>query len=163
MPSIILLMGVAGSGKSTVGRLLADTLGWPFYDADDFHPRPNIDKMQQGIPLTDEDRWPWLQAIRAAMDACLARQSSAVLTCSALKQAYRDVLLRDNDAVTLVYLRGSYALLAQRLAARQGHFMPQALLASQFAILEEPQGGLSIDVANPPEVLVATIRRALHL
>jgi gluconokinase len=160
---IVILMGVAGSGKTTVGRLLASALGWRFYEGDDFHPRPNIDKMQHGIPLTDDDRWPWLQALRQVIDACQAQGSSAVLACSALKQIYRDYLIQGCDEVKLVYLQGSYDLLCQRLAQRRGHFMPAGLLTSQFATLEEPQQGLSVDVAPPPEVLVAAIRQALQI
>jgi gluconokinase len=160
---IILLMGVAGSGKTTVGRLLASALGWRFYEGDDFHPRANIDKMQRGIPLTDDDRWPWLQALKKAIDACLMQGTDAVLACSALKQTYRDYLIHSRDEVKLVYLKGSYALLSQRLAQRQGHFMPKALLASQFDTLEEPQQGLIVDVASTPETLVAVIRQALQV
>ena len=160
---IVILMGVAGSGKTTVGRLLASALGWRFYEGDDFHPHPNIDKMQRGIPLTDADRWPWLQALREVIDACQAQGSSAILACSALKQTYRDYLMQGCDEVKVVYLKGSYDLLYQRLAQRRGHFMPAGLLTSQFATLEEPQQGLSFDVATPPEVLVAAIRQALQV
>ena len=138
---IVILMGVAGSGKTTVGRLLASALGWRFYEGDDFHPRANIDKMQRGIPLTDDDRWPWLQALRQVIDACQAQGTSAVMACSALKQTYRDYLMHGCDEVKLVYLKGSYALLYQRLAQRRGHFMPAGLLTSQFATLEEPCRG----------------------
>jgi gluconokinase len=160
---IILLMGVAGSGKTTVGRLLASELGWRFYEGDDFHPRANIDKMQRGMPLTDDDRWPWLQALRDVIDACLAQGTSAVMACSALKQTYRDYLIRGRDEVKLVYLKGSYDLLSQRLAQRQGHFMPKELLASQFATLEEPQQGLIVDAAITPEALVGLIRKGLQV
>jgi gluconokinase len=160
---IIILMGVAGSGKTTVGQLLASDLGWRFYEGDDFHPQANIDKMQRGIPLTDTDRWPWLQALRHVLDGCLAQGTSAVMACSALKQTYRDYLMHGCDEIKLVYLQGSYDLLSQRLAQRQGHFMPKALLASQFATLEEPQQGLLVDVANTPEALVAVIRQALRV
>jgi gluconokinase len=160
---IILLMGVAGSGKTTVGRLLASELGWRFYEGDDFHPRANIDKMQRGIPLTDDDRWPWLQALKEVIDACLAQGTSAVMACSALKQTYRDYLRHGHDEVKLVYLKGSYDLLSQRLAQRQGHFMPQELLASQFATLEEPRQELIVDVSNAPETLVAIIRQVLQV
>ena len=160
---IIVLMGVAGSGKTTAGRLLASELGWRFYEGDDFHPRANIDKMQHGMPLTDDDRWPWLQALREVIDACLAQGTSAVMTCSALKQTYRDYLIHGRDAVKLVYLKGSYGLLSQRLAQRQGHFMPRELLASQCATLEEPQQGLFVDAAATPEALVAVIRKALQV
>ena len=160
---IIILMGVAGSGKTTVGRLLASELGWCFYEGDDFHSRANIDKMRRGMPLTDDDRWPWLQALRDVLDACLAQGTSAVMTCSALKQTYRDYLIRDWHEVKLVYLKGSYALLFQRLAQRQGHFMPRELLTSQFTTLEEPQQGLSVDASDAPEALVTVIRKALQM
>ena len=160
---VIILMGVSGSGKTTVGRLLARALGWQFYEGDDFHPPANIEKMQQGRPLTDDDRRPWLAALRAVIDRCSAQGTNAVLGCSALKQSYRDYLIRDHPEVTLVYLKGSYDLLSQRLAQRQGHFMPRDLLTSQFATLEEPQQGVIVDVANAPAVLVAEIRQALQL
>jgi gluconokinase len=160
---LVILMGVAGSGKTTVGRLLASKLGWRFYEGDDFHPRANIDKMQRGMPLTDDDRWPWLQALRDVIDTCLVQGTSAVMACSALKQTYRDYLIHGRDEVKLVYLKGSYDLLSQRLAQRQGHFMPKELLASQFATLEEPQQGLIVDVSNAPETLVAVIRQALQM
>jgi carbohydrate kinase (thermoresistant glucokinase family) len=160
---VIILMGVSGSGKTTVGRLLASQLGWQFYEGDDFHPQANIDKMQQGIPLTDDDRWPWLAALRAVIDLCSAQGTNAVLVCSALKQSYRDYLMRDHHEITLVYLKGTYDLLYQRLAQRQGHFMPKDLLISQFATLEEPQQGLTVDVANAPERLVAEVRQALQV
>jgi gluconokinase len=160
---IVILMGVAGSGKTTVGRLLASALGWRFYEGDDFHPRANIDKMQRSVPLTDDDRWPWLQALRQVIDACQAQGTSAVMACSALKQTYRDYLMHGCDEVKLVYLKGSYDLLSQRLAQRRGHFMPAGLLTSQFATLEEPQQGLSVDVSTAPEVLVAAIRQALQV
>jgi gluconokinase len=160
---IIILMGVAGSGKTTVGRLLASELGWRFYEGDDFHPRANIDKMQRGIPLTDDDRWPWLQALKEVIDACLVQGTSAVMACSALKQTYRDYLMHGRDEVKLVYLKGSYDLLSQRLAQRQGHFMPKELLASQFATLEEPQQGLIVDAAITPEALVGLIRKGLQV
>ncbi|HEY7495514.1 MAG TPA: gluconokinase [Candidatus Tectomicrobia bacterium] len=160
---IILLMGVAGSGKTTVGRLLARALGWRFYEGDDFHPPANVDKMQRGMPLTDDDRWPWLQALKEVIAACLAQGTSAVMACSALKQTYRDYLINCRDEVKPVYLKGSYDLLSQRLAQRQGHFMPRELLASQFATLEEPRQGLIVDVDNAPETLVAVIRQALRV
>jgi gluconokinase len=160
---IAILMGVAGSGKTTVGRLLASELGWRFSEGDDFHPRANIDKMQRGIPLTDDDRWPWLQALREVIDICLVQGTSAVMACSALTQTYWDYRIGDRDEVKLVYLKGTYDLCYQRLAQRQGHFMPKELLTSQFATLEEPQQGLIVDAADTPEALVAVIRKALQV
>jgi gluconokinase len=158
---IIILMGVSGSGKTTIGQRLAQALGWPFYDGDQFHPQANIAKMQQGIPLTDEDRWPWLHALRVQIAAWLQQGVSAVLACSALKQAYREYLLIDETQVKLVYLKGDYDLIHARLAQRHGHFMPPELLASQFAALEEPEQGVSVDIKHPPETIVALIRQRL--
>jgi gluconokinase len=158
---IIILMGVSGSGKTTIGERLARVLGWPFYDGDQFHPPANVAKMQQGMPLTDEDRWPWLQALRAHIETCIHQGISAVLACSALKQAYRECLVLDEAEVKLVYLQGDYDLISERLAQRQGHFMPPGLLASQFAALEEPEQGVAVDIGHPPETIVALIREQL--
>ena len=158
---VIILMGVSGSGKTTIGQRLAHELGWPFSDADQFHPQANIAKMHQGIPLTDEDRWPWLQALRAHIVTCVQQGVLAVLACSALKQAYRDSLMVDEAAVRLVYLRGDFDLIRDRLAKRQGHFMPPELLASQFAALEEPAQGVIVDITPPPATIVALIRQQL--
>src|SRR5215470_396542 len=151
---IIILMGVSGSGKTTIGQRLAEALVWPFYDGDQFHPQANVAKMQQGIPLTDEDRWPWLQALRAHIATCIQQGVSAVLTCSALKQVYRDYLLIDETQVQLVYLKGDYDLIHARLAQRHGHFMPPELLASQFAALEEPERAVVVDIGHPPDTTV---------
>jgi len=158
---VIILMGVSGSGKTTIGQRLAQALGWPFYDGDQFHPRANVDKMQQGMPLTDEDRWPWLQALRAHIETCIQQAVSAVLACSALKQVYRDYLRIDEAEVKLVYLKGDYDLIHERLAQRHGHFMPPGLLASQFAALEEPERAVVVDIGPPPEAIVALIRQQL--
>ncbi|MGP0093730.1 MAG: gluconokinase [Xanthobacteraceae bacterium] len=131
-------MGVSGSGKTTIGALLADRLHWEFEDGDRFHPRSNIDKMRAGIPLTDEDRASWLRAITERIDDIPGRGGHAVVACSVLKRRYRNVLIDGRRDVRLVYLQGSEALIARRLAARRGHFMPQSLLHSQFEALEEP-------------------------
>ncbi|HTQ30148.1 MAG TPA: gluconokinase [Opitutaceae bacterium] len=160
---IILLMGVAGSGKTTVGRRLATGLGWSFADADDFHPPANIAKMSAGIPLTDGDRAPWLAAIRDHVEACLARGENAVVTCSALKESYRRIIVVDPARVKLVHLRGDFDLLLRRLDRRRDHFMKKDLLQSQFAALEPPREALVLDVARPPEKLVADIRAAFGL
>ena len=156
----IVLMGVTGSGKSTVGRGLARELGWRFYDADDFHPAANVEKMSRGVPLDDRDRAPWLEALRELVRACVARGEGAVLACSALKERYRDYLLVDED-VKLVYLKGDYELIRARLDNRQGHFMNASLLDSQFAALEEPGRALTIDVSSPPAEIIRTIRDGL--
>lgn len=158
-PRVILIMGVAGSGKTTVGRLLAQTLGWRFTDADDFHPPANVAKMTSGVALTDEDRAPWLAALRAHLDARLLAGENAVVACSALKQAYRDVLIADPGRVKLVHLHGSRALLHERLSGRTGHFMKPALLDSQLAELEPAAAALVADIAAPPADIVATILR----
>jgi gluconokinase len=161
---ILLLMGVAGSGKTTIGRLLADDLGWRFYDADDFHPPANVAKMAAGSPLNDADRAPWLRALRTRVETSLASGENAIIGCSALKAAYRAILQPDpTEPIRLVYLRGSPELLAQRLDNRAGHFMKPGMLASQLAALEEPRDALIADIALPPAELVAHIRRNLGL
>lgn len=162
-PMVIIVMGVAGSGKTTVGQALAATLGWSFRDADDFHPAANVAKMSAGQPLTDADRAPWLAAIRAHIDQNLARGSHAVVTCSALKEAYRAQLVADPARVKLVHLTGTPELLAARIAGRTDHFMKPAMLASQLAALEPPRDALAIDIAPSPATIVAEIRRALSL
>ena len=138
MPTALLVMGVSGSGKSTAGESLAVELGWPFRDADSFHPAANVAKMSAGIPLTDDDRWPWLDAIAAWIDARRATATPGIVSCSALKRSYRRILLDGRPDVRLVYLQGDKPLIAGRMARRTGHFMPPALLDSQFATLEEP-------------------------
>jgi gluconokinase len=158
---IILLMGVQGSGKTTVGRALAERLTWRFADADEFHPPENIAKMAAGKPLDDADRAPWLAAIRAEIDRTLANGSNLVLTCSALKEKYRRQLL--TDGVALVYLRGSEALIAARLEGRAGHFAKLDLLKSQFADLEEPANALSIDVSQGVAEIITEITDSLKL
>jgi gluconokinase len=161
---IILLMGVAGSGKTTLGRLLAADLGWPFYDADDFHPPANVAKMAAGTPLTDEDRAPWLHALRTRIETSLAANENAILGCSALKAAYRRILQPvPTEPIRFVYLRGTPELLAQRLADRPGHFMKPGMLASQLSTLEEPADALIADISLPPEKLVAHIRQHLAI
>jgi len=160
---VIVLMGVAGSGKTTIGQQLAAELGWPFADADQFHPSANVAKMSAGQPLNDTDRAPWLAAIRAYIDAHVAAGNSAIVTCSALKQRYRDVLIGDRAHVKLVYLKGSRDVLWSRISSRQGHFMKPAMLESQLATLEEPADALVVDVAGAPEEIIPAIRRGLSL
>ncbi len=156
-------MGVAGSGKTTIGRALAASLGWSFRDADDFHPPANITKMGAGRPLDDADRAPWLAAIRAQIDGLLAHHQDGVVTCSALKESYRTLLGVDPARVKLVHLTGDPALLAARLASRRDHFMGPGMLASQLAALEPPHDALTVDIAAPPAIIVSQIRRALSL
>lgn len=160
---IIVLMGVAGCGKTTVGRLLAAELGWGFRDADDFHPPANIAKMSRGQPLTDADRAPWLAALRRQIEDCLGRDSHAVVACSALKESYRRKLLVEPLRVKLVYLTGDPALLEQRLRQRRDHFMKPGMLASQFAALEPPADALTVDIAAEPAEIVRRIRAAFSL
>jgi len=164
-PLIVLVMGVAGSGKTTVGHALATELGWEFRDADEFHPPANVKKMSAGIPLTDEDREPWLETIRATMDEMLRRDESGVITCSALKQRYRDKLLGGAHAAgkKLVYLRGSRELLWKRISSREHHFMKPEMLDSQLAALEEPVDALTTDIAPAPSQIVAEIQKGLGL
>ncbi len=162
-PAVVLLMGVAGSGKTTIGLQLAAELGWSFRDADDFHPPENVAKMSSGMPLTDRDRAPWLSAIRAHIEAVLARGESAVVTCSALKEAYRAAAIPPGGRVKLVHLAGDFHLILQRMNARQGHFMKPEMLQSQFATLEAPAQALTVDIARTPGEIVREIRRQLAL
>ena len=159
---VVVLMGVAGSGKTTVGRLLAERTGATFYDADDFHPRANVEKMRGGVPLTDEDRTPWLEALRSLVASCLERGERAVLACSALKEKYRERLLVD-ERVKFVYLKGDYELIEQRLKNRSGHFMKREMLDGQFATLEEPRKALHVEVDASPEEIVEAIKDGLGL
>lgn len=160
---IVLVMGVSGAGKSTVGRLLADALGAVFLEADDFHPPANVERMRAGTPLEDRDRRPWLDALAAAIDAEAAEGRPVVVACSALKRAYRERLLgRHAGRARVVHLRGDPALIAGRLEGRSGHYMPPALLPTQIAALEPPEDALAVDVGAPPEVLVDGIVRALR-
>jgi len=158
-----LIMGVAGSGKTTVGVMLAERLGredstrWEFLDADHYHPPANIAKMAAGLPLTDADRAPWLEALHDQLAATLQAGGHPVLACSALKQAYRDQLLEGLPGIVTVYLKGSYEVIWERMAARQGHYMLPAMLRSQFEALEEPEGALVVDVELPPEKIVDRI------
>jgi gluconokinase len=158
---IVMVMGVTGSGKTTVGALLAKRLDWEFADADDFHSAANKDKMHRGIALTDADRMPWLAAIHDKLAQTSAAQRSLVLACSALKQSYRDKISNGLD-VRLVYLKGSYELIDEHLRARKGHFADDKILAAQFADLEEPTDAIVIDVSEQPAQIVDRICRELE-
>ena len=162
---MIIIFGVSGAGKTTVGKLLARELGWRFMEADDFHPAANIEKMRGGHPLTDEDRWPWLDCLRKQIERSLSGGENAVLACSALKRVYRD-RLRVSDEVKFVFLRGDHALVEKQLRSRHGHFMDANLLQSQFDDLEEPQPDenvLTIELGRTPEEIVERIEAKLNL
>lgn len=163
-PSVLVLMGVSGSGKSTVALMLAHRLNWIFEEGDWFHPPSNIEKMHSGVPLTDEDRWPWLHGIAAWIDATRRAGNHGIIACSALKRVYRDILVGDRPDVRLVYLKGDRDLIARRLAARDAHFMPPSLLDSQFASLEEPQPdehAIVVSIVPHPREIVEEVVKQL--
>ena len=153
----VILMGVSGSGKTTVGNALSERLGWPFYDGDDYHPAENVAKMSQGIPLTDADRWPWLDYLGGLLRGHLEAGESVLLACSALKQSYRDRLVDGLSGVMFVHLRGDFNLLNARMLARRGHYMKAEMLRSQLETLEEPRDALVIEVDQAPEAIVEQI------
>jgi gluconokinase len=164
-PVVAVVMGVSGSGKTTVAVLLAAALGCQFQEGDDLHPAANVAKMHGGTPLTDADRWPWLQKIAEEIDGWCARGESGVMTCSALKRSYRDIIIGNRPDVTLVYLKGSHDLIHRRMAARHEHFMPVALLDSQFAILQEPtpdEHPITVDVGGRPADIAEEIVHKLE-
>jgi gluconokinase len=166
IPAVIIVMGVSGSGKSTIGALLASCLRWEYEDADWFHPPSNVDKMHSGIPLTDEDRWPWLKAVAAWIDKTRRSGGHGVVACSTLKRRYRDVLIGDRADVRLVYLKGDETLIARRIATRHEHFMPASLLHSQFEALEEPgpnEKPITISIEPQPREIVGQILSAINL
>lgn len=159
---ILIVMGVVGSGKTTVGSLLAEQLHYEFADADDFHPQANIEKISHGIALSDEDREPWLQRLRERILTWEADGTNVVLACSALKSSYREILKAGPD-VRFIFLKGSAELIAQRLSSRHGHFAGASILASQMADLEEPADAITVDIAQTPPEIVAEIRQKLGL
>lgn len=162
----LVVMGVSGAGKSTVARLLADELGWPMAEADEFHPASNIDKMSAGVPLTDEDRAPWLSALRDWITARAEAGENTVVTCSALKRSYRDILREAGARVRFVHLAGPASVVSERLSSRSGHFMPPSLLASQFGDLEPldaAEDGVTVDLGRSPERIAASALTGLGL
>ena len=166
VPAVVIVMGVSGCGKSTIGALLAARLRWEFEDADWFHPASTIDKMHSGIPLTDEDRWPWLDAVAASIDTTRRLGGHAVVACSALKRSYRDVLIGNRPEVRLVYLKGDETLIARRVAVRHEHFMPRGLLRSQFEALEEPgldENPIIVSIEPQPREIVTRILSAMNV
>ncbi len=159
---IVILMGVSGVGKTTIGQILSGKLGWPLFDADEFHSAASIEKMRSGIPLEDADRWPWLDRMNAMIRQNEARGESVLLACSALKQVYRDRLAKGTAEVRWVYLKGGFELIRQRLEARKGHYMKAGLLESQFAALEEPRDALSFGIEDSPDAIADAILRRLQ-
>ena len=165
LPCALIVMGVSGSGKSTIADKLAERLGWTYEDGDKFHPASNVAKMSAGHPLTDEDRWPWLQAIAGEIDRVCKAGQHAVIACSALKRTYRDILVHGRDDVRIVYLKGTPKLIGDRLARRKGHFMPPGLLASQFKTLEPPdtsENPVTVSIDASVETVVDDIVRQLN-
>ena len=154
---LVIFMGVSGSGKTTIGKSLAESLGWTFFDGDDFHPTANVSKMAKGIPLSDNDRQPWLNALRKLIKKLISKDVSAVIACSALKRVYREYLQDDNEAVRFVYLKGDYELIRERMEGRSSHFMKADLLLSQFAALQEPEGVITVNISRDPEEIVKSI------
>jgi gluconokinase len=160
LPVVIVLMGVASSGKTTTGLMLSQMLGWPFRDADSFHPPANIEKMRRGVALDDSDRWPWLDAIAAWIDQQLGKGACGIVSCSALKASYRRRLIGARSDVRLVFLKGDFELVRQRMQQRHDHFMPLSLLKNQFEVLEPPtadENALVVSIAPPPERVAETI------
>jgi len=166
-PQVLVLMGVSGVGKTTIGQILSRRLGWDFEEGDSLHPEANVEKMHAGHPLTDEDRWPWLEKVADWIDGWLKQGKNGVITCSALKRSYRNILNRRGSGVMFVHLTGDYATIASRLRNRRSHFMPPSLLSSQFETLEEPQEAeepvLTVDVNASPNEIADHIIRALDL
>lgn len=160
---IIILTGVSGSGKTTIGQLLSRELGWQFIDSDELHPLSNIEKMKNGIALTDEDRLPWLNTIRERIIELSKKNNSAIIACSALKRKYRQYLLSEINDIRLVYLKGTYEVIEKRLKTRKNHFFDATLLSSQFETLEEPRNILTVDITNTPDKIVDMIRKKFSL
>jgi carbohydrate kinase (thermoresistant glucokinase family) len=160
---VLILMGPMGCGKTTIGKMLAERLGWSFYDGDDFHPKKNVEKMRAGIALTDEDRKVWLERLHGNIQHWLRNKQNSILACSALKQAYRDILGVEQNTVRTVYLKGSYELLRKRIKDRHHPYMDKHLLRSQLDTLEEPKDGLTVDISETHEILVSTIMNNLDL
>lgn len=162
-PNVIILMGVIGVGKIEIGEELAEELGWVFYNGADFHPQANIDKINEGDPLTDADRQPWLETLNKLIHKHIERDQQAILSCSALKQSYRDALLANNESTVFVYLKGSPTLIGARLRQRLGQLVKANIVASQYEALEEPEGVLTIDADEPPRAIIKQILKEFSL
>ncbi|HEX9665952.1 MAG TPA: gluconokinase [Thermodesulfobacteriota bacterium] len=160
---VIIIMGVEGTGKTTIGKMLAEKLGWKFYDADDYHPVANIEKMRNGIPLDDEERRPWLNEIRNLINSSLNGNEPSIIACSALKNSYREFLKQSKEQIIFVYLKGDKNTISKRLASRKGHFAGTQLLESQLRTLEEPEGVITADISKRPEVIADSIIEKLEL
>lgn len=161
-PRIYYVMGVSGSGKSTIGKLLADTLQIPFYDADDFHPQANIDKMAKGHPLNDEDRAEWLQSLNEKAISCINQHQGAVIACSSLKNSYREILVKTiENSADIIFLNGSFELISQRINQRKNHFMPPGLLESQFETLQEPSDAIEVAIDQSPAEIIEEILKKI--
>ena len=161
--SILVIMGVSGSGKTTIGQLLSAELICSFIDGDDFHPSVNIKKMSSGEALTDEDRWPWLEILTDKIQEYIQQEQSMVLACSALKKSYREILCVERELVQFIYLKGNYATIVRRMQSRENHFMTKSLLQSQFATLEDPEDAIVVDISLSPSEILKSIRGLLHL
>ena len=161
--SILVIMGVSGSGKTTIGQLLSAELICSFIDGDDFHPPVNIKKMSSGEALTAEDRWPWLEILSDKIQEYIQQEQSMVLACSALKKSYREILCVERELVQFIYLKGNYATIVRRMQSRENHFMTKSLLQSQFATLEEPEDAIVVDISPSPSEILKSIRGLLHL
>ena len=160
---LIIITGVSGVGKTTIGKLLSENIGWTFYEGDDYHTNVNLAKMRNGTPLTDDDRWPWLDALRRKISEIVVHEENAILSCSALKESYRTRLGSGLKDIVFVYLRGDYQLVRNRITKRVGHFMSANLIASQYSDLEEPQDTIVVDAALEPMAIINYLKRALSL
>lgn len=158
---VVVLMGVSGSGKTTIGRGFAEAAGWAFEEGDRWHPPANVEKMRSGLPLNDDDRWPWLDALSRAIGEWIGADRRTILACSALKQAYRERLSGGRPEVAFAFLKGTQALVGSRVASRRHEYMPSTLLPSQFAALEEPAQAIVLDIGEPPARLISKLRGAL--
>ena len=160
---LIIITGVSGVGKTTIGKLLSENMGWAFHEGDDYHTNVNLAKMRNGTPLTDEDRWPWLDALRTKISEIVLHEENAILSCSALKESYRMRLASGLKDIVFVYLQGDYQLIRNRISERVGHFMSADLLASQYIDLEEPQNAIVVDAALEPMAIINYLTQALSL